>query len=323
MTALLTIRSRSYLGEADLPAIVHLINTTKAFDNLDDFTSVDELQHEFASPDVDVNRDLQLWADAQGELCAYAECWIPEPGDVQDLHVWFVLRPDIRTSQVEDELLAWAEARLKQVAQERNVSARLRSGSRDDQVGRLQLLQRHGFSVDRHFYRMARSLTDPIPTPQIPAGFVIRPLQGEAEVAAWVEMFNQSFIDHWNFHPMTVGDRQHWLTDSTYLPALDLVAVAPDGTFAAFCYGFINPDENDRTGKQEGWIADLGTRRGFRRIGLGRAMLLTGLHTLKASGMNTALLGVDSENPSGALNLYQSVNFQRRYTFISHFKDVA
>jgi ribosomal protein S18 acetylase RimI-like enzyme len=74
---------------------------------------------------------------------------------------------------------------------------------------------------------------------------------------------------------------------------------------------------------QDGWIADLGTRRGFRKMGLGRAMLLTGLHQLRAKGMETALLGVDSENPSSAMGLYESVGFRKRHTIVSHLKIIG
>jgi ribosomal protein S18 acetylase RimI-like enzyme len=66
----------------------------------------------------------------------------------------------------------------------------------------------------------------------------------------------------------------------------------------------------------------LGTRRGFRRIGLGRAMLLAGLNQLKIAGMEMAKIGVDADNPNGALQLYESVGFRKVHTNISYFKYV-
>ncbi len=133
-------------------------------------------------------------------------------------------------------------------------------------------------------------------------------------------MFNQTFIDHWNHRDYTVEEYQHELNDLNYCPHLDLVATAPDGTLVAFCVGCIFSHKNQRNGRYEGWIGLLGTRRGFRQLGLGRALLLTEMHRLKAEGMETALLGVDSQNPSGALQLYQSVGFYQRHTNISFVK---
>jgi mycothiol synthase len=179
-----------------------------------------------------------------------------------------------------------------------------------------------GFKADRYFFRMARSLSEPIPEPQFPEGFALRQFPGEQEAAAWVEMFNQSFIDHWNHHDLTVDKFKHKLAKPDYRNDLDLIAVAGDGTFVAFCYCHISQEENDRTGRNEGWIAYLGTRRGFRKIGLGRAMLLAGLHRLKAAGVATAILGVDAENSSGALRLYESAGFHNIRDSISYVKDV-
>src|SRR5262249_24998710 len=108
----------------------------------------------------------------------------------------------------------------------------------------------------------------------------------------------------------------------SYDPERDLIAVSPDSTFAAFCFCIIDPADNARNQRNDGWIGALGTRRGFRKIGLGRAMLLAGLRTLKAAGVDTAKLGVDAENPTGALKLYDAVGFVPVYTQIRYSKDL-
>ncbi len=113
----------------------------------------------------------------------------------------------------------------------------------------------------------------------------------------------------WNFHPTTLENRRHQVLRPTYQADLDWIAIAPDGTFAAFCDAHIFHERNTRTGRKEGWITGLGTRRGFRRQGLGRAMLLLGLQQLQQAGMETALLGVDAENSNQAQTLYKSVGF--------------
>jgi ribosomal protein S18 acetylase RimI-like enzyme len=135
-------------------------------------------------------------------------------------------------------------------------------------------------------------------------------------------MFNQSFIDHWNHHPATIESQAHWIESPKYDPERDLIAVAPDGTFAAFCFCWVDPEANERNNRLEGWIDMLGTRRGFRKIGLGRAMLLAGLLRLKEEGLKIARLGVDSENPSGALRLYESTGFVTEHTWVAYRKAV-
>lgn len=326
----MTLTMRPYKGEADLAAIAQLLNTCAAFDRRDDWTSVSELRLEFDDPLIDKQQDIRLWEDADGKLIGYSLIFIPPSGDNDDGFLWFNIHPESRGGYVEKQAIAWGEQRMREVAASRGVCVRLRAGSRDNNSDsasetlreRIAILESCGFTPDRYFFTMERSLVEPLPEPQFPAGFTLRQLQGEQEVEAWVEMFNQTFIDHWNYHPFTVEVRQHWLTDPNYKPELDLIAIAPDATFAAFCYCYINPEENEHFARKEGWIADLGTRRGFRRIGLGRAMLLAGMHQLKASGMDTAKLGVDADNPNGALQLYESVGFRKVHTNISYYKDV-
>jgi len=52
-------------------------------------------------------------------------------------------------------------------------------------------------------------------------------------------------------------------------------------------------------------------------------MLLSGLHRFNQAGVETVLLGVDSGNPSGALQLYESVGFNQRYATTTYAKCVS
>ncbi|NJL23478.1 MAG: GNAT family N-acetyltransferase [Leptolyngbyaceae cyanobacterium SM1_3_5] len=313
------VTDRSYANELDLQAIADLINACELVDQLEQGASVEELQLRFADPDFDLAHDLRLWEDAQGSLIGSGWMWIPPATDVQDGYLGFKVHPQFRNRGIEVQILTWAEARMRSIALASQRPIHLRAGAREHQAERIALLEQQGFTINRYFYDMALPLSEPLPALQLPAGYGVRSLHSN-EVEAWVELFNQSFIDHWNFHPVTLEQRQRWMSDPDYCADLDLVAVSPEGTLAAFCHGAISSKDNARTGRSEGWISGLGTRRGFRRIGLGRAMLLCGLAQLQAKGIETALLGVDSQNPSGALRLYESVGFRKRYTNITYCK---
>lgn len=77
-----------------------------------------------------------------------------------------------------------------------------------------------------------------------------------------------------------------------------------------------------RTGRNEGFVLGLGTHPSFRKQGLGRALLLTGLERLKVAGVDSALISVDAENPSGALRLYEAVGFRTFETWIMFSRSV-
>lgn len=305
-----TPTERTYRDETDLTAIADLTNLCYKADQIDSYLSVGELRDDVNAPNFDIHRDLRLWEDKQGRLVARASLWFPEAGEQFTSGLGFSIHPDLRGSGIETQILRWAEARVQEASQGFEGVVELHSGDRSHLRDRFTLLEQHGFSWCRTFKRLSQPLTRLIPTATLPEGFTIRCVNPAQDGAAWVEMFNQTFVDHWNHHPMTLEQFNYHVAQSTYNPELDLVAIAPDGTMAAFCSNLIFPEENAQLGRQEGWVGLLGTRRGYRRLGLGRAILLEGLRRLQAAGMETALIGVDSQNPNQAYRLYEDVGFQ-------------
>jgi ribosomal protein S18 acetylase RimI-like enzyme len=130
---------------------------------------------------------------------------------------------------------------------------------------------------------------------------------GEEELEAHVALRRAAFE---STNP-TAAHRLTVMRDPEYRPDLDLVAVAPDGTLAGFCLCSIGREENARLGRDEGWVDTLGTRPAYRKLGLGRALLLTGLRRLRASGIAVAVLGTGQGNP--AVALYESAGFRVAY----------
>lgn len=320
---MLTLTKRPYRGETDLEAIANLLEACEAVDRLEQWTTVSELERDFNAPSFDKQRDLQLWEDDTGKLIGFGTLWHPSGGELTDGRLGFRVHPHARGGTLEQEIINWGEQRLRELAKEQGVnSVKLRCNSRDDQIDRITILQENGFTADRYFLIMQRSLEEPLAEPLLPAGFTVRSVIIEQDAEAWVEMHNQSFIDHWNHHDLTVEEYKHYCSDPDYRPELNLVAIAPDGTFASYCYCAIFPEDNKRSGRQEGWVNTLGTRRGFRRIGLGKAMLLSGMQKLIAVGMKIATIGVDYDNPNGARQLYESVGFRKLHTWVWYSKDV-
>jgi len=314
---------RPFLGEADLAPICELLNYCDAVDQLDDNYAVADLRLEFADPRLDPARDLRLWEDDDGRVIGFGQTWIPQDGAIVDGFLYFRVHPGSRGSGLESEIIAWGSQRLREAGRERGQPVQLRCSAREHDAYSRSILERCGMAAIRYFFRMDRSLHEPIEPAQLPEGFTLRHVANDADLEGWVDLFNQSFIDHWNHHPMTVEGHRHWLDHPGYKPERDLIAVAPDGTFAAFCLCEIDSEANERNQCNEGWIDVLGTRRGYRKLGLGRAMLLNGLRALKAAGLDTAKLNVDAANPTGALRLYESVGFRAVYTTIAYGKALS
>ncbi len=177
------------------------------------------------------------------------------------------------------------------------------------------LIERAGFT--RHTLstlRLTRALTIPLPDAHLPDGFVIRPVVGEQEVAAYVSLHNAAF-GRQQATPEEIATQLAFMRDPGYSPDLDLVVVAPDGTLAAFCVGQIDVEGNVRRSLQEAWTDPLGTHPTFQRRGLARALLVALLHRLRIDGVDLAILGTGSWNRA-TQQLCASVGFQVAYELI-------
>src|SRR5512143_2516346 len=89
---------------------------------------------------------------------------------------------------------------------------------------------------------------------------------------------------------------------------------------AGFSMNGVSAERNARQGRSEGWIEELAVRRPWRRRGVATALLCASMHAFKAEGLQQAMLGVDTENLTGALRVYEHVGFKPVKRFIQFEK---
>jgi ribosomal protein S18 acetylase RimI-like enzyme len=249
---------------------------------LADSPGVVDLQEMLSLPAIQAN--TRLWQNAVGQLVAFALV-----DDYNNLH--FEIAPQAAGQEIEAQIVAWGIECIRKSSQ--GSPATLDASCREDNAERIAFLERHGFEQQAiHTIHMIRPLAQPIAAPQLPEGFSIRCVTGESEAQALVALHRAAHgTDHF-----TLKDRLAWMHTPEYDPELDLVAVAPDGALAAYCFCQISQQENARTGRNEGYTDPVATHPNFQRRGLARALLLTGLHLLKQKGAQFAALGTSSEN---------------------------
>jgi mycothiol synthase len=209
----------------------------------------------------------------------------------------------------------------------RMAKVRIKAGTLEQMANKRTLFREIGLREVRQFWTMARSLHAPIDEPAHIDGVVIRPFVYPRESEGVRAAFNNSFSDHWDHHHVGQADWEHWISQELMRPDLSILAEVENnpGNIAGFCIISIVDDDNKRRGVEEGWIDILGTTRDWRRVGLGRSLLLHGLYSLKNAGMDTALLGVDSTSLTGANKLYESVGFRirdREFAYEAPIQDV-
>ena len=279
--------NRLYAGEADLEAMIDLLIATRPAERIADYPSVVDLREMLGASEGQAN--TQLWEDADGRLAGFAIVRTTYGSLVFEVAPWAT------GGDVEAQMIIWGEECVKSAKRQSNKPVVLRTSSRDHNTERMALLERHGFvRQEEHTLHMVRPLhlSEPIPEPQVPEGFIIRHVEGEHEVKALVALHRAAF----GTENMTVEARLSWMRTPEYDPELDLVAVTPDGTLAAYVFCSISHGENALTGRKDGYTDPVATHPAFQRQGLARALLLTGCGLLKQRGMECARTGTSNSN---------------------------
>lgn len=301
----MTYMERAFRGEVDLEPMMTLIAACQAVDHLDRPETKQGLREEFLEPTSGWGRAIALWTTGAGEndLVAAANIWVPPPTEIQDVYLWFIVHPSAREGALVNDVIAWGNDQGAALA---GTNATLTVSAGDDDRWRLDVIPRFGFGVERYFLRMIRQLDEPLPELRVPFGYDIRPVDGVVETEAWVNIYNHAFADHWEHINTTVEERQIEHARDNYRPHLDLVAVAPDGTFAGFCTGTIARQDD---GTLEPWIALVGTHAAHRRRGIARAMIAKMCAQLRAEGFTDVRLSVDASSPTSATSVYEALGF--------------
>jgi ribosomal protein S18 acetylase RimI-like enzyme len=113
----------------------------------------------------------------------------------------------------------------------------------------------------------------------------------------------------------------HYHQSSAYQPDLDLIAVEPGGRFGAFCQCELKQVLGSQGGQFVGEVGVIGTRPELRHQGLGRTLLLTGLHQMQERNATSAFLETQDPNVA-AQRLFTSAGFTHLSTWQWHIKTV-
>jgi mycothiol synthase len=259
--------------------------------------------------------DLNWWLfypPLEFELWRYISLW-DDPHDPNRLLGWALLsptwsafdvfvQPELQGSRAADAMQVYAEEQLTRLAHEQHKTKIYRMWVSEKDAVSCKYFVEAGFhrSKDDVVY-MTRSLNDPTPMPAPPDGWGVRPIKGDEEAAARAAAQYGAYESDAPFEKYT----QRYLTfmhSPVYDPELDIVAALPDGQIGSFCITWTDPVN------RIGLFEPVGTHPAFRGKGLGKAVMLEGLHRLQERGMQIAILCTNQDN-FPAVKLYESVGF--------------
>jgi mycothiol synthase len=251
-------------------------------------------QDKWSRSGFDLTTDAWLFTDSAGTAVAYGQAVAEEPDVVEALGV---VHPQHCGRGLGSRLLDLIEQRARELVEGQSTSPRLRHGIDGHDRAAATMLRGRGMRCVRHFWHMQIALHESMPTSALPPGIEVRPVAPDTDLPVVHRLLTATFTDHWGYCPEPY---ERWEREQTrrpsYDPSLWLLAVAdrtPVGVLTANVYG------------DAGWVDELGVLGDYRGRGIGRALLGEVFATFAGRGIGVVNLNVDSENPTGAADLYE------------------
>ena len=313
---------RAYHGLVDHPAMIALTNACHRHEGVEEFETAESLQHFLHFPHSDPEYDIIVAENAEG-IIGYAHTFWRKNRDNSIVHYVFVfVHPDQQRQGVGTRLFAQLQHRIAALKQqtEPNSPHLLLTYVQEKEAAAQAFVNKHGFSVARYLYEMVCPLEhlpncDDYP---LPAHIELRPALPAHDRAIY-NARREAFLDHWGSALPSEEEFQAWINDEQRDPSRYVIAWANDEV-AGMVLNEINHSENEASGRKRGYTDPIAVRRPWRKQGLATAMLVRSLHLLRQHGMSEAALSVDTENPSGALRIYERLGFKAVKKIVAYQK---
>jgi len=232
-------------------------------------------------------------AERGGELVGYLDIQLQESGRFP---------ADVRTLDGESAAALLDEA--VRIGRERGATAVRSFVQGDDPVIR-PVLEAAGWKPVRHSFQMRIELDGELPEPKWPNGLEPRNLQPGEEERVY-EAHQDAFADHWEHDRYSFGDwREFNVERHGFDPSLWWLVEDGDELAAVSLNAWHFSGD-----PQFGWINVLGVRPPWRRRGIATALLQHSFRDFEARGATRVGLGVDGENTTGAVRLYEQVGMR-------------
>lgn len=253
----------------------------------------------------DKSEVFRYWLDASGDLAAFAIlCPHWEFFNLQ-------VAPRLRYGAQHVALFEFCECEILRLAKLLNVSLdAIYVEAFDCEPAYNQFLEARGFQRDKLGITLTRHDLAELPEAALPPGYRFREVT-DSDIEPLMDLHNHTFTDKWS------AESYGAVFNSPHME-YEWVVVAPDGRFAAFTNLWV--DHVNRSLLFE----PVGTHSDFRRMGLGKSLMLYALRRMRAErGITSAYVGHEpsAKNPaSGAL--YASVGFEPLYEIYDYKKPV-
>ena len=255
--------------------------------------------------DADVRHLLVLDGDA---LVGYAHLDVTDP--VAGSSAELAVAPEARRHGIGRSLVAELLAQTP--------DGRLRVWAHGEHPAAAGLAGAMGLSRSRVLLQLRRSLVDPLAAVTVPAGVGIRTFRVGEDEQAWTALNNRAFADHpdqggWGLEEIELRKAEPWFDPAGFFLA------ERDGALVGFHWTKVHGAEGEHHHPPIGEVYIVGVDPSEQGRGLGPALTLLGLHSLRDRGLTSVLLYVDESN-TAAVRVYERLGFTRHATDVCYSK---
>jgi mycothiol synthase len=282
VTTLLAVSVASHLSDGEINSVRQLVAAAEEVDQIRALNEAALLQLRRPHPTT-----RHLLASDDGELLGYAQLESGTEWSAGQL----LVSPDHRGVGVGTQL-------LQRLIMESTTP--LRVWAMGDTPAARALATAAGMVRQRELLVMERRLDDELPDPVVPPGVEIRTFVPGQDEQEWLQVNAAAFAHHPEQANIDMAD----LADRTAEPWFD-----PTGFFVAIRDGaMIGFHWTKQHQDQVGEVYVLGVAPWAAGHGLGKALLLTGLHSLQQRGSSRVKLYVEADHKA-AIELYLTYGF--------------
>ena len=288
----------------------------------DESISDEAVLQEWQSPGFDPGEDIRLVFAPNGELAGYVEVWTIFKPPVHP-GIWGRVDPDCEGLGIGSWMLHWAEAHASQVLPSLPAEFRFapRTGVWRQAEKAKKLFDAFGYHYVRSFNHMLIEMDAPVPEPEFPEGITLRTYDPETDLEAVYRADQDAFRDHFGFveEPYEEGLQRfqhHWINEEMDPTLLFLAMDGEEIAGINLCRPHAHDDPD------VGWVGTLGVRRPWRKRGIGLALLRHSFNEFYRRGKRKVGLGVDSQNLTGALRLYENAGMHVQRVFDQYEKEI-
>jgi GNAT superfamily N-acetyltransferase len=318
------LKFRHFQNKSDYPIMVSLIEQSRETDKIEIVLTADEIANWFAHLETfDPFKDM-LFIEVNDEpVGASMAYWEEDPNDNRYYEHISILLPEWRGKGLRHIMVRFSESRLREMATSHPLekSKKFWVFCEESEIHLRSVLEDEGYQIFRYGFHLVRPTLDDIPDLDLPPEIEIRPVIPDhypAIISAW----NEACKELRGTIPFTDETFKEWQGEPTFDPSLWQVAWHDEQVIGTtLC--FINELENSEYNRKRGYTELISVSKSWRGRGIAKALMARGMKALKGRGMTEAALGVDAENPSGALRLYENMGFRITKTVMYYWKPLT